>query len=487
MSLSIGTGLVLGAASSSAASKKLADLQSYLAATHAGQVVKITDRPESPYAYTWVYSDGATWKSVYKRDVISTDPGSVAPLLVASLWNPMFMDLDTANQDLYGYVTITAHQLGDEPATHLVPNFINCWCNRDDTNGMLRNVGNSQPLQKLALHIDGAPQPALVFWNGSRAYTIADGASDVNADEVPASAFGLTEIPGASIVTAKLYILHSGPASMPYSNRNPAEGQNTNMLRFKPGDGTNGTTVMSDVDVPGPFTYTGTAPVQRSGGYYPFILARHKSRKVTALMAEGTSITAAVSDPANVFGGPAWFQRAIKMFTVKPGSFNFAISGSTALAGVNDPRWAAYYKYCSGAMIEEPTNDLLNPSALTAAQAKARVDARRDRMVANGIPASKIATALPMVQTTSTDGWATEANQTPKAGWGPGEAIAQYKALMNADTSYGLKLSGAELIGASGYVWQASKTPDGLHPDRAAHILKATTAAPLMEPFFKIA
>lgn len=482
MSLIAGVGLQVGAASSGISSKKLADLQSYLAADHPWQVLKVTNRPEAPNAFTWVYSAGKTWKSVYTQAVVSTDPSAVAAIKVVSLWNPMFMDLDRDHQDLYGYVTLTAHQVGDEPLTHIIPNFLNAYCDRDATNGLLTNTGNSQPLQKLALHIAGAPKAALVFWNGSRAYTIPDGASDVSADEVPASAFGLDDIPGGTIVTAKLFVLHTGPAVVPYSNRNPAEGQNTNMLRFKPGDGTNGTTVMSDVDVPGPFTYTGTAPVQRSGGYYPFLLGRHKNRNAVALMGEGTSITSNFNDPANVFGGPAWWQRSIKKMTVKPGAFNFAVAGSRVAAGVNDPRWSAYYKYCTGAMIEYPTNDI---PTLTAAQAKAGVDKRRDRMVANGIPINKIAAALPIAYTGGN--YSTEAGQTPQVGWGVGEVAQQFTALMMADNSYGLKLQNTELVGANGVVWKPSYTIDGLHPERNTHDIKATAAAAPLEAFYKAA
>ncbi|MEQ7920260.1 hypothetical protein ABQX22_13780 [Xanthomonas sp. WHRI 1810A] len=484
MSLVIGSGLRLGSGSAGGTIKKLADLQTYLAADHPWQVVKVTDRAEAPNAFTWVYSDGAAWKSVYKRDTVSTDPDSLSPILVGSLWNPLFMNVDTDHQDLYGYVTLTAHQMGDEPATHLIVNFMNAYL-KPDSAGPLTNTGNAQPLQKLALHIPGAPKPAYVFWNGSRSYVIADGAADVNADEVPASAFGLDEIPGASIVTAKLLILYDGPAGVPYSNRNPAEGQGTAMYRFKPGDGTNGTTAMSDVDVPGAFTWTGTEPVSRSGGYYPFILARHKSKKATALMAIGTSITSNFNDPANVFAGPAWFQRGIKMFKVRPGAFNFAIAGSTTQAGKGEPRIQAYYKYCTGAVLEHPTNDFLNPSALTAAMGKARVDGRRDELVEGGIPADKIALVLPIAYTSGD--YTTEAGQTPHAGWGAGEVVQQYKALAMADPSYGLKLDRWSLLGEDGLVFKPGYTVDGLHLERASSIIEATAVAPPMEAFFKVA
>lgn len=65
-----------GAGGSGAAEKLLADLQAYKAADHPGQVVKVTDRPESPNTYTWAYSSGSTWKSVYTQAVISTDPAA---------------------------------------------------------------------------------------------------------------------------------------------------------------------------------------------------------------------------------------------------------------------------------------------------------------------------------------------------------------------------------------------------------------------------
>jgi lysophospholipase L1-like esterase len=481
MSQVIGSSLGANTGADSVPSLTLAQLQAFKAGDNPEQVIKVSDIAEAPHSFTWAYSDGSVWRSVYLRSVVSTDPGSLASLKVATVWNPMFMALDTVSQELYGYATLSAHLMGSEPATHLVPNFINAFLDRDSTS-TLTNTGNTLPIQKLAVHIEGAPKAALVYWNGSRAYTIADGAADVNADEIPASAFGLDEIPGGSIISAKLIAVFSGPAAVPYSNRNPAEGHGTAMYRFDPAQ-----TTMSDTDVPGSFTWTGADPVMRSGGYYPFFLARHKNKQATALIAIGTSITAAVSDPADVFGGSAWFQRSLKNFTVVPGAFNFAISGSTSLAGKDDQRLSAYFKYCTAALIEEPTNDLLNPSALTAAQAKARVDFRRDQMVAGGIPANKIVLVLPIAQTTSTDGWATEANQVPKAGWGAGEVVQQYKALAQADTRYGLVLSREALLGANGLCFKANLTPDGLHPNRDGHILEAAHDAPLMEAFFSAA
>lgn len=75
MSLILRQGLFVGdPGSGGGVEKTLSQLQQYTAAAHAGQVVKVTDRPEAPNAFTWAYSTGSTWKSVYSQGVISTDP-----------------------------------------------------------------------------------------------------------------------------------------------------------------------------------------------------------------------------------------------------------------------------------------------------------------------------------------------------------------------------------------------------------------------------
>lgn len=75
MSLIERQGLRIGVAvSSGAVEKTTAELQTYTASGHAGQVIKVTDRAETPNAFTWAYSTGTTWKSVYTQTTISTDP-----------------------------------------------------------------------------------------------------------------------------------------------------------------------------------------------------------------------------------------------------------------------------------------------------------------------------------------------------------------------------------------------------------------------------
>lgn len=74
MSLVVGSGLRVSAGSGAGTTKTLADLQTFLAAENPGQVVKVTDRVDAPNTFTWAYSTGKTWKSVYTQEVVSTDP-----------------------------------------------------------------------------------------------------------------------------------------------------------------------------------------------------------------------------------------------------------------------------------------------------------------------------------------------------------------------------------------------------------------------------
>lgn len=97
MSLIVRTGLRtdLPPTGSGYTQKTLAELQTYTAAAHLGQVIQVTDRAEAPNTFTWAYSVGTTWKSVYTQTVVSSDPSTLHPLKAVTQWNSVLKDIDS--------------------------------------------------------------------------------------------------------------------------------------------------------------------------------------------------------------------------------------------------------------------------------------------------------------------------------------------------------------------------------------------------------
>ncbi|WP_018502992.1 SGNH/GDSL hydrolase family protein [Parafrankia discariae] len=123
---------------------------------------------------------------------------------------------------------------------------------------------------------------------------------------------------------------------------------------------------------------------------------------------------------------------------------------------------------CTHVIDNWATNDVAAPRTFALMQADAL--ARWTALARMGLIVYA-STCVP--RTTSTDSWATEANQTPAANFGPNSAWSAYNAWVRTVPSPltgVIDAAAATADVATGTVWRASYTADGTHPTAAAHI-----------------
>lgn len=148
------------------------------------------------------------------------------------------------------------------------------------------------------------------------------------------------------------------------------------------------------------------------------------------------------------------------------------------------PRIRAFWPFVTHLLIELGTNDVAAGTSLSTVQTYLTnmVTAARATMSPYGKPL-KIAVSTLMPRTTSTDSWATAANQTPVAGFTIGGVRDQYNAwlvtqvgtLIDAVVDVNIYIEDQAnpskwlTNGAANY-----PTTDGVHPTSAFHILAAT-------------
>lgn len=411
--------------------------------------------------------DGVTWFRVSDRQPISSTPA--IQYKMATVWNPIFNANDSDSNNLYGYLTETPHRFSGYNVNVISMFFLN-WYLSNLSTGELNNVGNTQPIQEVSFELNGVSVP--VLFNGGRAITLLDGASNIRPDDLLTSQFGVANAAGMTGYL-RIRIRYAAPSSVPYSQRNPSQGNRTKMWRYDPA-----VTFPSSIDVAGEITYTGPAPVTRGGGYYAFIIGKHVDANAKAIVvAPGTSIENAVGDGNSLVTGSGWVQRAIMQMAVPPGCLNLAVSGSKALAGSADSRLTDLYQYCKSAVIIGANTNDINPQGTltTAAQMKDQTDFRAGQARAAGI--AKVIVSPLIAYTTSTNNWTTsvQADQTAiSSAWGAGGIASQYNALLPSG-GYDLVTTHNALrtVGTFNY-WNANMTADGLHPTQAGHIADAT-------------
>lgn len=154
-------------------------------------------------------------------------------------------------------------------------------------------------------------------------------------------------------------------------------------------------------------------------------------------------------------------------------------------AGIDKaPRMRAVWPYVTHIINELGTNDIANATTLSTMQgyATAMWQAQKRVIGPYGKPL-QVAQTLIMPRTTSTDSWATAANQTPIAGFTVGGVRDQFNSWVKAQVGGGLLDA---YIDVNQYVEDQSNsgkwitngtanypTTDGIHPSTALHILAA--------------
>lgn len=285
------------------------------------------------------------------------------------------------------------------------------------TNTMI-NAGNTLPIQGASLEIGGVIRP--ITFGGQQSVTLADGANDVLSDGLMPTDFSLSTFAQGTTALVKLLVMFDS-ASASFLCNSSARAVSQSGARVAWFDPT--VTTSSDVYAAGQWTATGTAVTTRSNGYVPKLVGRHTSVNAKVWLSVGDSISQGTGDSGstNRVAGLGWMSRAMRDTSDKDASqvayMSMAVHGSASTLPVADARYATLAKYATHAVVMYGTNDMGNNGTGTPlATLQSRLTAVYSLLRTNGI--NKILAGHLLPRTTSTDSWATEANQTYSGGTG---------------------------------------------------------------------
>lgn len=311
-----------------------------------------------------------------------------------------------------------------------------------------------------------------IYFSGLRSVTLTAGQNDLNSDVVlPASV-------GQSVFTAgkwwiKGIVSFTAGDSVPLMRTLAADVANTQYGFYLAS-----ATTPSTTDAAGVFTFSGTAPTTKTQGYNPIILG---TPVVDALsyICIGDSIADYNADAAANIHGDGFFQRA--MGGLSAPSINVAMNGSATELFCVGVKWRQYVKYCNRAVDEIGTNDVATNATANVSYISQKIKYLWRVLKAFG--AVKVLRTKLLVRTTSTDSWATTANQTVATGWTAGGNSETLSATFDASLSAGLieKVANMNSVrdGVTPQKWAVDGTAfkyttDGLHPSPSGHALAAS-------------
>jgi hypothetical protein len=328
-----------------------------------------------------------------------------------------------------------------------------------------------------SIEMPGAPIPGpiRVTYSAANVGTCPAAAALYLSDAVPASAFGLTYIPVDTTFYVKNHMVVALNATWSINN----------VLTLLSANGEDGyvcpSASASQVMTPGIFS----AP---SGGFTsavrpPLLAVLGKPYgRMRSLIIMQTSIAEYQND---VLGnGPTSGGFAARAaYSVKGHAMPWAKlarggSGYQTLAAGGTKR-AALYPYADTFLMDGPTNDVFY--SRTAAQIEADLQTIWARIVA-ARPDAKIVMANTLPRTTSTDSWATEANQTPRAGFelnGVADTVNVWLATQVGSSIVALADVRASCRGVDPNKWLPGNTNDGTHPTGALAGMAAVANAAL--------
>lgn len=309
-------------------------------------------------------------------------------------------------------------------------------------------------------------------FSGSRSVTLASGDNDILSDIVLPADVGQSEfLAGTWWIKGIInFTAGNGVGYMRNLTADVAGSQSGYYLASA--------TTPSTTDATGVFTFTGTAPVSSTRGYTPILLGTPSSATL-AYVCIGDSIADYNLDASNNIHGEGFFQRAVASLN-KP-SINMAMNGSATNLFCLGTKWRKYIKYCNRAVDELGTNDVG-----TGNTANVRYIANKCKYLWGAMRyfgVSKIIRTKLLVRTTTTDNWATTANQTVAIGWDAGQNVATlngwfatyqtagYVDYVSAQDSIrdGVSIQKFKVDGTA-----FKYTTDGLHPSASGHALLAT-------------
>lgn len=372
----------------------------------------------------------------------------------------------------FGYV------LGGGDLSELVVNLLQ-WYMQNGT-GMLA-VGNDFTVSQMALEYNGTYTP--VYWSGSRTKLITNGSTNILSDAITPAMLGATKFAQGDIVYLRtLYQLaNAATDSLVYTYGNALQGV---CLKWRPSSDfqlTNG------IDSTGTIQYdphTAVGNVDYGGGntFMPILLGRFVSGKPKSVFVTGDSTAYGTGESSSTAVGAIGLMRAL---------YNDANSAAGAYAGCNfgnpggrasdwagglPARITAYLKYAN-CSIEEYGHNNINVSDSQAIHALMRA----------GLVGNKhIIRPSLSTTTTSSDAFATTANQTIDPSYDAGGIAEVFndamKALAASDLTYIETLGdrAASTRGSAGsnfYKWAVNglanySTVDGVHPGSQGYELR---------------
>lgn len=340
------------------------------------------------------------------------------------------------------------------------------------------NCPNAMTVVSMAIENGTVSSP--VYKKGSRTWTIQPGENDSQCDTLFPSALGMSFFPVGFTLWLKFEVSFAATSmQMLTSARLISQISGSQCLAFDNAV----TTVVSGVDAVGAFTTSGTAPTSNNFAYHPMVLGTYVAAvDPKVLYASGDSIFEGVGDSFSGLAGGGMFQRCAYGAggTNILSSINFGKSSATGNSANGATGDYVFYwaQYANIGFDECGTNDI--GAGASAATMLTRTQISGAKMRSFGIQ-KRLRTWLGM-STSSTDSFATDANQTVVTGWGAGEAVATFNAglaaLVPNDFEVVLPMSSWR-SGTNQYKWINNGsttfygTTDGIHPSALSHTLIA--------------
>jgi len=316
----------------------------------------------------------------------------------------------------------------------------------------------------------------LVKWSTARTVTINPGDNDSVSDDIYATEAGYSSTfpAGTYYIKGELSCPSAGGV-FPYTEN--YDGLTSYYYL-------NTVTTLTGVDAAGALGTTGVAPSTAIVAFKPILLGRHTSEP-KSFIALGDSIPDGVGDNTSTGGvyGFGYMQRAMGNSGVSavPCIGLYSSGGRAAWladASTNNRKWETLAKYARNAFVSVGTNDI---DAFTGAQINTSFDTIWTRLKARSV--TKIAQVPLIARTTSTDNWATTANQTVVANWSTHRnTVNDYLTTKLGDaTINGVADVSALRDTVDTQKWRVDGTAnymavDDVHPSALGHSLLATAA-----------
>lgn len=332
--------------------------------------------------------------------------------------------------------------------------------------------GNSVTVESMAIEFpNGSVVP--LFFNGSRSVTLATTDVVVMSSEISPSQAGYGSIfPSATLIYIKAILSvpvagNTIPNSGRFTSWDPSGGDQADW--FTPAN-----TSVTSTDAVGKYVATGVAFSTNNQGYEPVLIGRPAVDRPSFIIV-GDSIADRKEDSENNNFGHTFSMRSMHNadFGNPRPALNFALD-SSRYSAVGGTRWAQYCQFARFAIDEYGVNDLGAGSSVASIQASA--NSVWAKMRANGC--QKIIRTKYMPLTTSSDSFATAANQTKATKYqigGDADLLNTYWETKAADGTidYVMDMAPArdpldswlwKTTGATNYA-----TTDGTHPSTVIH------------------